>query len=250
LASVMNPVLFLATVLINIDKFPASYTSSDMKKIGMLTIGQSPRTDILPGFIEILGEGYKVVEVGALDELTLKDIEQIDFRPDDYLLVSRMRDGTEIRITKRFVLPLVQGKIRELEDAGVDITVIMCTGKFPQFDSRGLIVTPQEIIKGVLKGTIKRGRLGVVYPAKEQRAKASSDYGREGVQVYADYLSPYRGLDEVEQLARRLSEQSLDLVLLNCFGFSSEVRRVVAEMTGVPVIQSNALVARVLKSLV
>jgi protein AroM len=221
-----------------------------MKRIGMLTIGQSPRTDILPGFLEILGEGYEVVEVGALDGLTLEDIERIDFRPDDYLLVSRMRDGTEIRITKRFVLPLVQGKIRELEEAGVDLSIIMCTGSFPQFESRGLIVTPQEIIKGVLKGTLKRGRLGVVYPAKEQRVKAESDYVREGVQVYADYLSPYKGLDEIEQLAGRLSEQGLDLVLLNCFGFSSEVRRVVADRTGVPVIQSNALVARVLKALV
>lgn len=240
----------MATASINTDKFPANHTSCDMKKIGMLTIGQSPRADILPGFLEILGNGYEVIEVGALDGLTLKDIERIDFRPDDYLLVSRMRDGTEIRITKRFVLPLVQGKIRELEEKGVDIIVIMCTGKFPQFESRGLIVTPQEIIKGVLKGTLKRGRLGVVYPAKEQRAKADSDYGREGVQVYADYLSPYRGLDEVDQLAERLSEQSLDLILLNCFGFSSEVRRVVAERTGVPVIQSNALVARVLKALV
>jgi protein AroM len=221
-----------------------------MKRIGMLTIGQSPRTDILPGFLEILGEGYEVVEVGALDGLTLEDIERIDFRPDDYLLVSRMRDGTEIRITKRFVLPLVQGKIRELEEAGVDLSISMCTGSFPQFESRGLIVTPQEIIKGVLKGTLKRGRLGVVYPAKEQRVKAESDYVREGVQVYADYLSPYKGLDEIEQLAGRLSEQGLDLVLLNCFGFSSEVRRVVADRTGVPVIQSNALVARVLKALV
>jgi protein AroM len=221
-----------------------------MSKIGMLTIGQSPREDILPEFQEILGEEYEVIEVGALDELKKEDIERIEFQPDDYILVSRMRDGTEIRTTKRFVLPLIQMKITELEDNGVKLIVIMCTGRFPNFKSRRLIVTPQEIIKGVLKGILKGGKLGVVYPAKEQTIKAESDYGGDGVQTYADNLSPYKGQDDIEDLAERLSKQDLNLVLLNCFGFSSEVKRIVANRTGLPVIQSNTLIARVLKELV
>jgi protein AroM len=220
-----------------------------MKKIGMLTIGQSPRDDIVPALKDILGGGYEIVEAGALDDLSLENVGRIEFGPEDYPLVSRMRDGTEVRITKRFVLPLLQRRIHELEEKGVRLIVVMCTGKFPPFESRGLVVTPQEILRGVLKGALKKGRLGVVYPAKEQMRGARSEFEREGVEVYTDHLSPYQEESELDDLADRLRGQDLDLIFLNCFGFTSKIKQVLAERTGRPVIQSNALIARVLKEL-
>jgi protein AroM len=220
-----------------------------MKKIGMLTIGQSPRSDILPGLIEILGEGYEIFEAGALDGLTIKDVRRVEIGASDYVLVSRMRDGTEIKITKAFILPLMQMRLEELESNGVRLTVIMCTGKFPPLESKGLVVTPSEILKGTIEGALKKGRLGVVYPAEEQVKGAVASFSREGVEVYADFLSPYDGKNGLNGLANRLAYQDLDLILLNCFGFGGEVKRAISEKTGKPVIQPNALVARVLKEL-
>ncbi len=220
-----------------------------MTKIGMLTIGQSPRDDIIPPLKEILGPDHEILEAGALDDVTREEIEGIEFRPDDYLLVSRLRDGTEIKIHKRLILPHLQKRIHELEEKGVRLTVIMCTGKFPPFQSLGLVVTPQEILKGVLEASLKNGKLAVVYPAEEQTHKAESDFGRDGITIYADHLSPYEGKDDLEQLAERLKEQDPDLILLNCFGFSPKVKTIIAERTGKPVIHSNVVVARVLKEL-
>ena len=220
----------------------------DMKKIGMLTIGQSPRTDILPGLREILGEDVEIVEAGALDGKTMEDVRKIPLRAEDYILVSRMRDGTEIRITKKYVLPLMQEKLDWLEAQGIRLTVVMCTGKFPQFRSKGLVVTPAEILRGVMEGCLKEGRLGVVYPAAEQMQMAAKDWGRPGVEVYADTVSPYKPKD-VEGLCERLAEQKLDLILLNCFGFPTEITRKVASRTGAPVVQANTMVAHVLKGL-
>ncbi len=221
-----------------------------MKKIiGMLTIGQTPRDDITPMFKEILGPNFKIMEAGALDGLSLEDVKGIEILPDDYVLVSRMRDGTEVKITKRFVIPRVQEKITELEEKGVRLTVIMCTGAFPQYELKGLVVTPQEILKGVLNGSLKKGKLGVVYPTEEQMPGAQSNFGSTDVETYADVTSPYEGSEEFEALADRLSAQNLDLILLNCFGFSSDLKKYIAEKTRVPTIQSNAVVARVLKEL-
>lgn len=220
-----------------------------MKKIGMLTIGQSPRNDILPGLMEILGEGTEIVEAGALDDHTLDDINRIDLDPEHYILVSRMRDGTEIRITKKYVVPLMQRQLDRIEAQGVRLTVVMCTGEFPPFKSKGLVVTPSEILRGVLMGALKKGRLGVVFPAAEQKAYAEKEFGRPGVEVYADAVSPYEP-DDVEGLVERLREQNLDLIFLNCFGFPRWLKDRIVEATGKPVIQSNALIARVLKELV
>ena len=220
-----------------------------MTRIGMLTIGQTPRVDLLPTLVEILGDEHEIIEAGALDGLSLDDVKGIEILPDDYILVSRMRDGTEVKITKRFVIPRVQEKITELEEKGVRLTVVMCTGAFPQYESKGLVVTPQEILKGVLNASLKKGRLGVVYPTEEQMPGAQSNFGSNDVETYADATSPYEGSEELEALAGRLSAQNLDLILLNCFGFSSDLKKYIAERTGVPTIQSNAVVARVLKEL-
>lgn len=215
----------------------------------MLTIGQSPRGDIIPPFKEILGPDHEILEAGALDDVTRSEIEGLVFRPDDYLLVSRLRDGAEVKIHKRFILPLLQKRIHELEKKGVRLTVIMCTSKFPHFESQGLIVTPQEILKGVLEATLKNGKLAVVYPAEEQTHKAEDDFGRDGITIYADHLSPYEDEGDLEQLAERLKEQDPALIFLNCFGYTSNVKKIVAERTGKPVIHSNVVVVRVLKEL-
>jgi protein AroM len=221
-----------------------------MKKIiGMITIGQSPRDDIVPSLLAILGDEYEVKEVGALDGLTLEEVRGIDIQPNDYILVSRMRDGTEVKFPKRFVLPYIQEKISEIEQVS-HIIVIMCTGKFPKFKSEGLVVTPQEILKGVVEGTLKEGRLGVVFPAAEQVSGAEASLNIKGLEIYADQMSPYDQEKEVYPLARRLKEKNLDLIFLNCFGFNPYIKKVISEETGVPVILSNALIARVLKELV
>ncbi len=216
-----------------------------MKKIGMLTIGQSPRDDILPGLKKILGKDVEIVEAGALDGKTMEDVKKIPLKVEDYILVSRMRDGTEIKITKKYILPLMQEKLDQLEDQGIRLTVVMCTGKFPQFKSKGLVVTPKEILEGVMAGSIKKGRLGVVYPTAEQMPMAEGEWGRPGVEVYPDTVSPYEPKD-VEALLKRLKAQNLDLILLNCFGFPTEIKRKIEKATGKPVVQANTLVAHVL----
>ncbi len=220
-----------------------------MKKIGMLTIGQSPRNDLIPALMDILGKDVEIIEAGALDDLTIDDINKIELKPEDYILVSRMRSGKEIKITKKFVVPRMQEQLDKIEAQGVRLTVVMCTGKFPQFKSKGLVVTPSEILKGVIEGSLKAGKLAVVYPTAEQKSYAERDFARTGVSLYADSVSPYEPKD-VEGLLKRLKKESPDLIFLNCFGFPLSLKNKVIEATGKPAIHSSSVVARVLKELV
>ena len=221
-----------------------------MGKIGLITIGQSPRDDVVPEMRAILGREYEIVEAGALDDYTINGVLDQEVLPEDYILITRMRDGTEVKVTKRFVVPLVQRRISDMEEDGVKVILVLCTGKFPEFKSRALVVTPSEIVRGVVNGSIRRGRLGVVYPAEEQTTKAEEEWGGDGLHVYADVASPYGSDEDLERLVDRLSEEDLDLILLNCMGFNNKMKRLIRKRTGKPVIQANALVARVLKELV
>ncbi len=77
---------------------------------------------------------------------------------------------------------------------------------------------------------------------------AQPEWGRPGVEIYPDTVSPYEPKD-VEGLCNRLAAQNLDLILLNCFGFPTEIRKKVAAKTGKPVVQANTMVAHVLAEL-
>ena len=73
-------------------------------KVGTLTIGQSPRTDVIPGIRDVLGPNIEIVEKGALDGLDLEDVKKFYPGPNDYILVTRMRDGTEVKIAEKHVI--------------------------------------------------------------------------------------------------------------------------------------------------
>ena len=64
-----------------------------MKRVGAITIGQAPRTDVMEDIGDILGKELTLVQAGALDGLTAAEIEAL--RPDGTgnTLVSRLRDA-------------------------------------------------------------------------------------------------------------------------------------------------------------
>ena len=42
------------------------------RKLGVITIGQSPRDDVIPEMVEFIGKDIEVLQAGALDGLTLR----------------------------------------------------------------------------------------------------------------------------------------------------------------------------------
>lgn len=219
-------------------------------KIGVVTIGQSPRDDVVGEMKRVLGSENEILEAGALDDYTLEEIESIQIEPGHGLLVTRMRDGTEVKITHEFVNPLVQKRISELNERGVDIILLVCTGKFLEFESKVLIVTPSEIIRGATRAALRKGRLGSVLPSIQQIGGSPRERENDGVITYLDAASPYGPIEEIKRLGERLAKQDLDLILLNCMGFEHAHKKIIREKTGKPVIQSSSLVARVMRELV
>ena len=47
-----------------------------MKKIGAITVGQSPRVDLIPEIQPILGDSVEIIQAGALDGLSKEEISK------------------------------------------------------------------------------------------------------------------------------------------------------------------------------
>jgi protein AroM len=219
-------------------------------RVGMVTIGQAPRVDIVPDMADVLGPGVEIVERGALDGLTDAEIAALAPAASDEVLVTRLTDGRSVFLGKAAVTPRVQQKIEALEAADVRMTVLLCTGKFQGLHARRPLVEPSQVLLGVLRGVKFGGRLGVVTPSERHVDQTRERWRAQGFDPIVVSASPY---DEARSLGTALADLKsgdVGFVLLDCIGFSRDARRRVEAALGVPVVVANLLVARVVAELV
>ena len=214
-------------------------------RIGMITIGQAPRTDVVPAMADVMGPSVEIVERGALDGLRGDEIAKLAPDHDDEVLVTRLADGSSVFVGKRGVTPRVQDIIEELDASGVSMTVLLCTGHFTGLHARRPLVEPDKILLGVLRGVSVEGRLGVLTPSErhvDQTTRRWREYGFDPVVVAA---SPYRPADPITVVAGRLRAGGVGVVVLDCIGFQRSQRDALQAALDVPVVVANVLVARV-----
>ncbi len=222
------------------------------RTVGMVTIGQAPRVDVVPEMAKLMGSA-EIIERGALDGLTPREIEPLAPAPGDELLVTRLRDGSAVFLAKRRVTPLVQQRIEELEAEGVALTVLLCTGTFHGLRARRPLVEPDKILLGMLRGIRFEGRLGVVTPSARHVAQTEARWRSYGLDPVVVPLSPYdsgHAPVSAPAIADALGAGSVGLVVLDCMGFRRETRVELEERLGVPVLAANLLVARLVAELV
>ena len=111
-----------------------------------VTIGQTPRSDVMPDIREWLGPGIAIEERGALDGLDASAITAMAPRAGDRRLVTRLRDGSQAVLRTDLVYTRLQAVFDEISEPEVSCVVLLCTGKFPPFRVRGLFLDAQSIV--------------------------------------------------------------------------------------------------------
>lgn len=220
-------------------------------RLGMVTIGQAPRVDVVPEMAEVLGPAVEIVERGALDGLSREEIVKLEPGPGDEVLVTRLGDGRSVFVSKRHITPRVQAQIEAFEAEDIAMTVLLCTGRFQGLSARRPLVEPDRILLGVIGGVRFAGRLGVLTPSTrhvEQTERRWRGYGFDPVVVPTspyETTSPHEATRSLAAVAERLAAGNTGFVLLDCIGFRQRLRRELQAAVGVPVVVANLLVARV-----
>lgn len=215
-------------------------------RIGAVTIGQSPRVDVLPEFRRALGMEAEIVERGGLDGLTPAEVRELAPREGDGILVTRMADGTEVRLAERSAVERIGHSVRALEVQGVDLIALFCTGQFPGVSAGVPLLVPDRLLNHLVAALLPAGVLGVVMPASGQLPIAARKWETSGLEVVGEAVSPYTASPgELEQAARRMEARGPDLIVLDCIGFTGEMRRVFRRVTGRPVLLPRTVLGRV-----
>jgi protein AroM len=218
-----------------------------MTKVGLITVGQAPRSDVVPDMAAILGADVEIVEAGALDGLTRDQIVPLAPEGDDEILVTRLADGSSVFVGKTKMIPRIEAKIAALEDRGVALTVLLCTGEFPKLAARRPFLEPQPLLLGLLRAMVFPGRLGVLTPSERHVPQTTARWRAAGFDAHVAPLSPYEEHDPaaVRRAADALRAGNAGLVVMDCIGFRRKTRDEIAALTGAPTLVANLLVARV-----
>ncbi|MBM7573445.1 AroM family protein [Aquibacillus albus] len=212
-----------------------------MRKVGLVTIGQSPRVDMTPEMKPLLGEDTSFIEAGALDDLSEAEIARLAPRFGEFTYVSRLRNGSSVKLSKEKLLPYVQNKILDVEKS-VSSSIVVCTGSFPTIIHSKPILFPDLILYHVVQSVIGNGKLGIIVPLEEQIGQLTKKWG--DIPIVVSAASPYEKVD-IESPSNYLKEKGATLFVLDCMGYTEEHKHRVKKTTNLPALLPRSLVARV-----
>ncbi len=220
------------------------------KRIGIVTIGQSPRTDVVPEIQIYLGDHVTIIEHGALDGLSLTEVKEYAPEAGMLPLVTRMQDGTEVIVAKDKLLPRLNNVVTALDNKGVNMILLLCNGDFPDFGTRCLVIEPQRLVDRCVAGLLReRHRLGILVPVPEQENWVRRRLEAINPNLTVAAASPYAGEKSIEVACQRFRHEGCDVIVLYCMGFNRQLGEKVRALCNTPVMVSSTIVARILGEL-
>jgi len=221
--------------------------------LGTLTIGQAPRADIVPVFEAHLPPRVRCLHAGVLDGFKKPEIaERFTPKPGEAVLITRLLDGSSVILGKTAVLNMVRQKLSILEAQGCGVIVLLCTGELEGLNcEKAVLIEPDQLVPPVVAAVAAKRRVGIVVPLPQQSKSEAGKFRLFAQPPFFAVASPYaEGLDAVASAANELRDAGAELVLLDCMGFTEWHREAAYSASGLPVILSNSLIARLLAEIV
>ena len=223
-----------------------------MKKIGFITIGQSPRDDIMKDILPITGDDIQILQTGALDNLSEEDLKAITPKPGDTVLVSSLRNGQSVSMAEEKIIGLLQKCFDELEACGVSGIMFLCTGDFRELlSSQVPLIYPYRLLTAMIPAICTKKRLTVLVPEEAQKSAAMAQWEGIGMHTEVFPISPYTSTeDDFMTLALTLKKADCDYILMDCMGYSSNMKTILHHYSNKNVLLPRTFAAAVLKELV
>lgn len=216
------------------------------KQAAFITIGQTPRDDMVPEMKGFIPYDIKVVELGALDGLQPDEITALRPADNEHRLVTRLRNGTEAIVGETWMKQRLQCLLDELNADEFFVTVLLCTSHFGRLRGKGLFLEAQSIVnRGVEAIAESVGSLGVMVPLAEQTNEFLYQR-RLDQQIVMAHASPYMP-GRLEEAAQELKQA--DVIVMHCMGYTDAMRQTVADVSGKPTLLARRLVAAAVNQL-
>jgi protein AroM len=220
------------------------------RKIGLITIGQSPRPDIINEMRKILGLELEIVESGALDGLSKEKVLALNSSSGPSgqgYLVTRLRDGTIVTVPKVCVIEGIGSALQEFHNQNIGVAAVLCVGDFPEYSFDGVFIRPGELLIQLVKALQIKGKGILVIPLEKERQSAAQRWDLPGLDCKIKVLPIGADWDFVCRLSEEVKAEDPRFVVLECLGYTERMKACIRDKVNCPVILPKSLLAYVLK---
>jgi protein AroM len=215
-------------------------------KLAAVTVGQSPRDDIVPEIRAAIQGDIDITEFGVLDRLNGDEIADMAPIGSEPRLCTRLRNGSEVVTSKAKTGERLNLIMDELSGGGFDEIVLLCTGFFENVHCSQPFIESQRLVDGYVAAMAFGGRkIGVMVPMAEQVNEPKDHAGYACAAI--THASPYSG-DRLRQAGQQLAD--MDLIVMHCMGYSQPMRQTVMEASGTSVVLARSVIAAGINQLV
>ena len=221
-----------------------------MKVVGAVTIGQSPRTDVVPE-MSSLAPRTRWIEAGALDNLNEATIRRLAPSNSEFPLVTRLKCGQSVTIGFESIKPFIQSAITRVETEA-DLIVLLCSGPFSLRAHIPLLLTHHLVFSAVR--ALQLSRLAILKPHKKQvdqyfeSTKFKQRYSDIGVETIPIFVPAY-GSANFEEAGHAARSTGASAIVMDCFGYTLDMKRKITKASGLPTFLVRSLAAKMVTEL-
>lgn len=221
-------------------------------KIAFVTIGQTPRVDLVPEMMAEITVGLpegsvEFREFGVLDGMNPAELDAMRARDGEHSFATRLAIGEEIVTSKALTEEKLNVLLKKIDGEGFDLVVLLCTGTRIDPLENTLVVEAQRIVDSTVEALAASARrLGVIVPLERQIRDFDERHVLPGSPSFVS-ASPYAG-DDMGERARKL--EGCDLIVMHCMGYSADMLKEVRAAVDTPILLSRRLVAGVVRQMI
>ncbi|MFB9949253.1 AroM family protein [Rhizobium puerariae] len=215
-------------------------------RVMFLSVGQTPRADLIGDMLTNLDVPIEALEIGALDGLSKAEIDDLKVRPGEQSIVTRLSDNTDVVVSKPRIAERMAKIAAAFHPNEFDLVVILSTGLFRDFESTCPTVNAQRALESAVISLAAHGSsVGLIQPLQQQI---------EELDIPA--LAPYKiSASYATDGDRKLLASALvdladaEIIVLNSVSFTETDRQMVAKASGKPVVLARRIVASAIRLL-
>ena len=223
-----------------------------MIRIGAATPAQTPCIDILSDELtSILGNSVEIIQSGALDWIPDDQLDAYAPNQGEPSLITPLRDGSgTFRIAKERLFPQFQQSYDYLVEQGAQMIVMFCTGIFPDtLHAKVPIIYPSKILASLVPALSPRSKIAVVEPDFFSKDREAAYWNGVVGEAIMTNVSPYGEFEEIAETARKLEDLDVDIIVLDCLGFTRRVKEIFVRETRKPVLLPRTIIARTVQNI-
>lgn len=216
--------------------------------VSFITVGHSPREDIAEELKEHLAGEINIRQRGALDHLSMEEVkEKLRPKEGEPVLTSRLSDKSMMDFSKKEVMPLLQKAIDEEYEKGAAIIVILCTNEFDQLHCRVPLITPFKLLRGIMTAVMADCKTGALFPFREFAEGMEANWLKYDIPLVWTCASPKER--NWETYAEYFKEEKIELLILDCIGYTYECRDYFVQQLGIPIVHPRTIMVGAIHNL-